>query len=147
MSTKRSSTGHAMRGSPTDRGQISKAAGEAAGGPTIAAGLLLQALREIAERMQDDEARKRALRMRICPETVTQWGRRGSIPSEWVIPLEMAQRKHSGQIVRDRHQLRPDIYPIEEDPHGGKPSKRARTAVAAATNPPDKGQLDNSTAI
>ena len=49
---------------------------------------------------------KLAGKLKVSPQTVSNWKRRGSIPPNRVIAIEAATNKR----VR-RHDLRPDLYP------------------------------------
>ena len=51
-----------------------------------------------------------ARRLKIRPQAVQQWVSTGCIPAERVIACERAV---NGKVTR--HDLRPDIYPAEDD--------------------------------
>lgn len=49
------------------------------------------------------------------------------VPAEWVLPLETATRI-AGQLV-SRHQLRPDLYPMDITPITDTPRKARKKAA------------------
>jgi DNA-binding transcriptional regulator YdaS (Cro superfamily) len=53
-----------------------------------------------------------AARMKVSPQVISNWRRRG-VPAGRVLELERATANAEGVPVVTRHDLRPDLYPVE----------------------------------
>lgn len=54
-----------------------------------------------------------ARRLNVTPQVVSNWRSRG-IPAERVLDVERATANDDGVPMVTRHQLRPDLYPVEQ---------------------------------